>query len=178
MTVEQLALQGAFLLRPDVFRDDRGSFTEIYSEARYAEAGIREPFVQTNLSHSRRGVLRGLHGAPGMAKLVQTLSGDVYDVIVDLRKGSPTYRRWCGVTLRASEPVQLYVPAGFLHGFLALSDDVTFLYNQTALYDPSKEFGVAWNDPDLAIDWPFGGKLPILSKKDAFNPLLRDLKHL
>lgn len=177
VTVTKLALEGALSVRPEFFRDDRGSFAEIYAQSRYAEIGLQDRFIQDNLSRTRRGALRGLHGAPGMAKLVQVLTGEVYDVIVDLRHGSPTYLRWLGLTLRAQDGTQIYVPDGFVHGFLALSDDVTFLYKQTALYDPHTEFGVAWNDPDLAIAWPLDGE-PLLSAKDATNPTVRELGHL
>ena len=113
-----------------------------------------------------------------MAKLVQVLSGEAFDVIVDLRKDSPTYLQWYGHHLRASEHTQIYVPAGCLHGFLALTDDVVFLYKQSATYDPKTEFGVAWNDPDLGIEWPLDGLSPIVSPKDASNPTLRDLKYV
>ncbi|MHB8140102.1 MAG: dTDP-4-dehydrorhamnose 3,5-epimerase [Vulcanimicrobiaceae bacterium] len=176
--VVRTPIDGALLLHPRVFSDERGCFLEIFSRDRYREAGIGEPFVQDNLSSSKRGVLRGLHGDPRMSKLVQSVAGDAYDVIVDLRASSPTYRRWFGLTLRASERTQLYVPAGCLHGFLALSDETLFLYKQSALYDPACEFGVAWNDPDLAIEWPAAGSPPVLSAKDAANPTLRELGRL
>lgn len=177
MEREALPLDGSLRLRPAAFEDARGSFMEVYAEPRYRALGIAETFVQDNLSISKRGVLRGLHGDPRMAKLVQVIRGEVYDAIVDLRRESPTFRRWTGVRLKAEERTQLYIPAGFLHGFLALSDDVIFLYKQTATYDPSHEFGVAWNDPDLAIEWPLHGA-PTLSEKDAANKTLRELGYL
>jgi len=170
-----LPLDGSFLLQPQVYEDERGYFKELYAEPRYAALGIADRFVQDNLSVSRRGVLRGLHGDPRMSKLVQVLSGEAYDVLVDMRPGSPTFHRWIGVPLAGSRHTQLFIPAGFLHGFLAQSDEVVFLYKQSATYDPSTEIGVAWDDPDLAIDWPLGGLAPILSTKDAANPRLRDL---
>ena len=131
-------------------------------------------FVQDNLSLSQRLVLRGLHSDPQMAKIVQVLTGTAYDVIVDVRRESPSFMRWHAVTLRAREHTQLYIPAGCLHGFLALEDETALLYKQSAEYDPATEFGVAWNDPDLAIEWPLGGAAPILSAKDAGNPTLRE----
>jgi dTDP-4-dehydrorhamnose 3,5-epimerase len=176
MDAISLPLADSLLLQPRVFEDERGFFTEFYSQARYENAGIRDRFVQDNVSYSRRGVLRGLHGDPRMAKLVGVLRGEVFDVIVDIRAASQSYGKWFGVTLRAGEHRQLYVPHGFLHGFLALSDDVLFLYKQTAPYDPATEFGVAWDDRDLAIEWPLGGLAPILSAKDAANPPLRELR--
>jgi dTDP-4-dehydrorhamnose 3,5-epimerase len=175
MTVEPLPIAGALLVTPKIFTDDRGSFAEIFAAARYADAGITDTFVQDNLSLSRQDVLRGLHGDPRMSKLVQVLAGEAFDVIADAREGSPTYGRWHGTLLKASERRQVYVPKGCLHGFLALSQDVAFLYKQSALYDPASEFGVAWNDPDLAIEWPLGGRAPILSAKDAENPPLAAL---
>lgn len=175
MTVEPLPIAGALLVTPTVYTDARGSFAEIFSSTRYSGAGIPETFVQDNLSLSRRDVLRGLHGDPRMSKLVQVLSGEAFDVIADAREGSPTYGRWYGTLLKASERRQVYVPKGCLHGFLALSDEVAFLYKQSALYDPASEFGVAWNDSHLAIEWPLEGRSPILSAKDAVNPPLAEL---
>ncbi len=175
MHVERLPLEGSLLIRPRVFEDARGSFMELFSMPRYRGIGIANEFTQANLSRSKRGVLRGLHGSPGMAKLVQVLAGEAYDVIVDLRRESPTYLQWYGTTLGAADGAQLYVPSGFLHGFLALTDDVVFLYMQTMTYDPQQEFGVAWNDPDIAIAWPLDGDDPILSEKDARNPPLSDI---
>lgn len=173
MIVERIPVDGALVVTPNVFSDERGTFKETYAVSRYRAAGIVDSFVQDNLSTSKRGVLRGLHGDPRMAKLVQVLRGSAYDVVVDARPHSPTFRRWHGLTLRASEHTQLYIPAGCLHGFLALEDDTTLFYKQSAEYDPATEFGVAWNDPELAIAWPLEGASPILSAKDAANPTLR-----
>ncbi|HEY1977487.1 MAG TPA: dTDP-4-dehydrorhamnose 3,5-epimerase [Candidatus Baltobacteraceae bacterium] len=175
MTVEPLPIAGALLVTPKVYTDLRGSFAEIFASARYTDAGIDDAFVQDNLSISRRGVLRGLHGDPRMSKLVQVLAGEAYDVIADAREDSTTYRRWFGTLLKASERQQVYVPKGCLHGFLAVSEEVVFLYKQSALYDPAAEFGVRWDDPDLAIRWPLEGRSPILSERDAANPPLADL---
>ena len=173
MQVVPLPIDGAFTITPNVFTDERGSFRETYAASRYRDAGIRDSFVQDNLSVSRRYVLRGLHADARMAKLVQVLNGYAYDVIADVRPGSPTYLRWHGLTLRDRDHVQLYIPAGCLHGFLALDDHTVLFYKQSAEYDPATEFGIAWNDPDLAIAWPLDGHAPILSPKDAANPALR-----
>lgn len=169
-----LPLSGSFLLQLDNFADERGAFKEVYSEPRYRAAGIAETFVQDNLSRSVRGVLRGLHGDPAMAKLVQVVHGEVFDVIVDLRPASPTFGAWHGERLAAQEHRQLYIPSGFLHGFLTLSEEALFLYKQSAVYAPEREVGIAWNDPDLAIAWPLDGSRPLLSAKDRHNPTLRE----
>jgi dTDP-4-dehydrorhamnose 3,5-epimerase len=174
MEVTPLPIDGAFVFVPKEYGDDRGWFKELYASTRYRNAGVNTDFVQENLSMSHRLVLRGLHGDPKMAKLVQVLHGSAYDVIVDARPASPTFRRWFGSTLRSKEHTQLYIPAGCLHGFLALENKTLLLYKQTAEYDPAAEFGVAWNDPDLAIEWPLEGATPILSAKDAINPTLRE----
>jgi dTDP-4-dehydrorhamnose 3,5-epimerase len=175
MKVEQLPLAGALLLRPQIFSDARGFFRETYSLDRYRRCGLEETFVQDNLSLSHRNVLRGLHGDARMAKLVGVLRGRAFDVVVDVRPQSPTYGRWCARTLTAAEGLQIYVPAGFLHGFLALEDETIFGYKQSAPYDPESEFSVVWNDPDLAIEWPLAGQKPILSSRDAANPRLDSL---
>ena len=173
MEIEQLPLAGALLLTPHVFADERGFFKETYSADRYRGCGIKETFVQDNVSLSHRNVLRGLHGDARMAKLVGVLRGSAFDVIVDVRPASPTYRRWYGTTLTAGGGGQVYVPRGFLHGFLALEDETLFAYKQSAAYDPERELSVAWNDADLGIEWPLAGGLPILSRRDAASPSLR-----
>lgn len=178
MKVETLPIDGALVVRPDVFRDDRGYFKEVYSSARYHDAGIREVFLQDNVSSSCAGVLRGLHGDPRMAKLVQVIQGSAFDVLVDVRPGSSTYKHWFGIRLDAHEHTQVYIPAGCLHGFLALENDTTLLYKQSALYAPGSEIGVAWNDPDLGIEWPLDGREPLLSPKDAANRTLRELGYV
>lgn len=175
MIVQHLPFEGAFILNLRAFSDERGYFKEVYSEARYSEVGITERFVQDNISYSRHGVLRGLHADPRMSKLVEVVRGEVFDIIVDLRPSSPTYLMWQGIYLRENEHLQLYIPPNFLHGFLVLSDDVSLHYKQSAMYDPTQEFGVAWNDPDIGIEWPLEpNELPILSPKDAANPTLRE----
>jgi len=173
MQVESLSIAGARKIVPRVFGDDRGYFKEIFRASAYAELGLREPFVQENVSVSEARVLRGLHGDPRMAKLVQVLRGRAFDVIVDVRKDSPSYAQWQGVMLEGGSHAQLYIPAGCLHGFLALEDNTLLLYKQTAEYDPAREIGIAWDDPDLAIAWPLAGGAPLLSPKDAKNPTLR-----
>ena len=178
MQTTPLPISGALKIIPRVFADERGFFKETYADERYRSAGVDDAFVQDNVSLSHRFVLRGLHGDPRMAKIVQVLSGRAFDVIADIRKESPTFGRWCAVTLTAQGHEQVYIPAGCLHGFLALEDGTILSYKQSALYDPSTEVGVRWNDPDLAIGWPLYGASPALSPKDAANPTLRDLGYL
>jgi dTDP-4-dehydrorhamnose 3,5-epimerase len=173
MEIRPLPIDGALLIVPRVFSDERGYFKETYSRERYREAGIHDTFVQDNFSRSRQDVLRGLHGDPRMAKLVQVLHGSAFDVIADPRPDSPTYGRWHGEYLRADEHRQLYIPVGCLHGFLALEDDTILTYKQSATYDPAQELGVAWDDPTFAIAWPLEGRAPLLSPKDACNSSLR-----
>ena len=175
MHVEQLPVAGALALTLPAFADDRGYFKETYSLRRYRDAGIADDFLQDNVSFSHRDVLRGLHGARGMSKLVSVLAGEAYDVIVDVRPESPTRGRWHAETLKAGEHRQIYVPAGCLHGFLALSDDTIFLYKQSALYDPAAEFGVRFDDPELGVAWPIEPGGAVVSAKDAANPSARSL---
>ena len=156
---------------PEVFEDERGFFKETYSTAKYRALGLSDEFVQDSVSFSRRNVIRGLHYDVRMSKLVQVLRGRIFDVIVDLREGSPTSLRWQGFELSADNHRQLYVPAGFAHGFLALTDDVIFSYKHGALHDPAHERSVRWDDPTLAIAWPLAGD-PILSAKDRAAPPL------
>ena len=175
MDVQLLPISGALRITPATFPDARGYFKETYSRDRYRAAGVSEEFVQENVSVSHRLVLRGLHCAPGMAKLVQVLRGSAYDVVVDVRRDSSTFLKWHGVVLSEREHTQLYIPSGCLHGFLALEDATTLAYKQSATYDPAVEVGVRWDDPDILIDWPLGGSDPVLSAKDSANPSLRDL---
>jgi dTDP-4-dehydrorhamnose 3,5-epimerase len=174
MQVEPLSIAGALKIVPRAYADDRGYFKEVFRSSSYANLGLRDPFVQDNVSASKARVLRGLHGDVRMAKLVQILRGSAFDVVVDLREESPSYLQWTSVTLDATSHAQLYIPAGCLHGFLALEDDTLLTYKQTAEHDAAAEIGVAWNDPDLAIAWPLDGRPPILSAKDAANPTLRE----
>jgi dTDP-4-dehydrorhamnose 3,5-epimerase len=151
---------------PDVFPDARGFFKETFSRNKYAALGMSDDWVQDSVSRSRRNVIRGMHIDARMAKLVQALKGTIYDVIVDMRDGSPTYKRWEGFVLSDDNHRQLYVPAGFAHGFLAQSDDVIVMYKMSAHYDPAYESGLRWNDQSVGIAWPLDGE-PLLSPKDA-----------
>lgn len=176
MNVRKTDIEGPLIIEPDVFSDDRGSFTETYNEVRYAEAGIPDVFVQDNLSVSRKGVLRGLHfQSPPHAqgKLVQVLRGRVFDVAVDIREGSPTFGRHVSVELSAENHRQFFIPVGFAHGFLALEDDTVFQYKCTDVYAPEQDGGIRYDDPTLGIAWPDGPYL--VSDKDRRQPLLRDL---
>ncbi|RYZ42892.1 MAG: dTDP-4-dehydrorhamnose 3,5-epimerase [Myxococcaceae bacterium] len=175
MKVTPLELPEVLLVEPKVFGDDRGFFLESYHAKRYADAGIAGPFVQDNLSRSVKGTLRGLHFQEPHAqgKLVQCLSGAVWDVAVDVRRGSPTFGRWVAAELSFENKRQLWVPPGFAHGFCVLSDSADFFYKCTALYSPETERSVLWNDPDLAIPWPVAGE-PLLSGKDKQAPRLKD----
>lgn len=176
MRVEPLPIAGALLLALTAHEDARGRFTETYAAERYRLAGIDEIFIQDNVSTSRRGVLRGLHGdRRRQSKLVGVLRGSVYDAVVDVRGDSATYGRWCGVVLDAAQPRQIYVPPGCLHGYLALTDDVLFLYKQSAPYDPDCELAVRYDDPDINVEWPLGAGSPQLSPRDAGAPPARAL---
>ena len=174
MKISETELPGVLLLEPKRFGDDRGFFMELFHEKRYAEAGIPGPFVQDNFSRSAKGILRGLHFQQPHAqgKLVQVFAGTVYDVAVDIRRGSPTFGRWVGMELSADNRRQLWVPAGFAHGFCVLSESADFHYKCTDFYSPASEHGIAWNDPDLGIPWPV--KSPLLSPKDSAAPRLKD----
>jgi dTDP-4-dehydrorhamnose 3,5-epimerase len=175
MQIVETSLAGVLLIKPRVFGDPRGFFVETYSARRYADAGIAAPFVQDNLSRSQRGVLRGLHLQHpfGQGKLVSVPEGEVFDVVVDVRVGSPTFGRWFGATLSGENQHQVYVPPGFAHGFCALRDDTLFSYKCTELYHPETELGVRWDDPDIGITWPLDA--PALSKKDLQYPRLREI---
>jgi dTDP-4-dehydrorhamnose 3,5-epimerase len=161
------SLPGMFILEPRVFSDERGFFLESYNEKVMAEAGIEERFVQDNHSCSRRNVLRGLHYQIKQAqgKLVRVVEGEVLDVAVDLRRSSPTFRRWEAVRLSGENMRMLWLPAGFAHGFRAISDKTHVQYKATDCYSPEHERTLAWNDPDLKIDWQLEGE-PIVSAKD------------
>ncbi|MBQ7625851.1 MAG: dTDP-4-dehydrorhamnose 3,5-epimerase [Rhodocyclaceae bacterium] len=168
-------LDGALIIEPRVFGDARGFFMESWNARRYREAGIDEQFVQDNVSRSVRGVLRGLHvqHPQGQGKLVQVLTGEVFDVAVDIRRGSPTYGQWEGVTLSEENRRQFYIPPGFAHGFCVLSDSALFSYKCTEFYAPENEVSIRWDDPDIGIEWPVDS--PILSAKDLAAIRLCDL---
>jgi dTDP-4-dehydrorhamnose 3,5-epimerase len=176
MKVLETEIPGVLLIEPQLFGDERGWFMETWQQARYAEHGIAGPFVQDNQAYSRRGVLRGLHiqHPYGQGKLVQVIQGEVFDVAVDVRRGSPHFGRWVGAVLSGENRHQLYVPAGFAHGYCVLSEAALFSYKCTDLYHPETQFSIRWNDPGLAIEWPLAGE-PILADKDRDAPLLSEL---
>ena len=175
MTVISSKLSGALIIEPKVFGDDRGYFFEAFHAGRYKDHGLDGPWVQDNLSKSRKGVLRGLHiqnpGAQG--KLVSVVVGEVYDVAVDIRLGSPTFGQWEAVVLNEKNKRQYFVPAGMAHGFVVTSDEAIFSYKCTDIYQPENEFTLLWNDPDLCIPWPIHD--PQLSAKDVQGLRLKDL---
>ena len=177
MKATPLAIPDVYLIEPQVFGDDRGFFFESFNHAKF-ESAIGRPvsFVQDNHSKSVMGVLRGLHlqTPQPQGKLVRVVQGEVFDVAVDVRQGSPTYGQWVGERLSATNKKQLWVPEGLAHGFLVLSEAAEFLYKTTDYYAPQYDHCIAWDDPALGIDWPLEG-LPILSVKDAKGRLLQDL---
>lgn len=177
MQIIETPLVGALILEPKVFGDERGFFLESWNRERFAQAGLDIDFVQDNHSRSSRGVLRGLHFQnPGpQGKLVRVVSGAVYDVAVDLRRSSPTFGQWTGVELSAANHRMFWVPEGFAHGFLTLEDGTDFLYKCRGAYAPEAEHSLAWDDPDVGIDWPLGGIDPIVSAKDANGAALADV---
>jgi dTDP-4-dehydrorhamnose 3,5-epimerase len=168
-------LPEVILVEPDVYRDPRGFFLETYHERKYSEHGIRGPLVQDNHSHSRRGTLRGLHAQirRPQGKLVRATLGEMFDVAVDIRRGSPTFARWFGAVLSGVNFAQLWIPPGFAHGFCVLSETVHVEYKCTDFYDPTDELAVAWNDPAIGVAWPIEN--PVLSAKDQNAPRLADL---
>lgn len=171
------SLDGVFMLEPKAFGDARGFFFESYNARKFeAATGTRPTFVQDNHSRSGRGVLRGLHYQvrQPQGKLVRVAAGEVFDVAVDIRKSSPTFGKWYGHVLSAENKLQLWIPAGFAHGFLVLSESADFLYKTTDYWAPEHERCIAWNDPDLAIDWPLAGMTPLVSAKDAQGVAFRN----
>ena len=173
---EQTKLSGVVIIKPQVFGDSRGYFMETYKKGPFAEAGITGEFVQDNESSSTKGVLRGLHFQKNhtQGKLVRVTKGEVFDVAVAVRPGSATYGQWTGVKLSDENKFMFYVPAGFAHGFLVLSETASFVYKCTDVYDPASEGGIPWNDPDIGVEWP---KLDIeykTSPKDGEHPKFRD----
>jgi dTDP-4-dehydrorhamnose 3,5-epimerase len=175
MKVETTKLPGVLRITPDVFEDQRGLFFEAFRAERYAEHGIPAQFAQDSVSRSRHGVLRGLHfqWPNAQGKLVYVLQGEVFDVAVDVRPDSKTFRRWVGHRLSAENREQLWIPPGFAHGFCVLSEQALFAYKCTTSYDAKSEQAIRWNDPDLRIDWPV--RTPMLSPKDVAAPLLREI---
>ncbi len=175
MKAIETSLPGCVVIEPQVFGDSRGFFYESYNEAKYREAGIDRKFVQSNVSRSARGVLRGLHyqWPHPQGKLVSVLEGEVYDVAVDIRRGSPTFGQWTGVMLTADNHRHFWIPEGFAHGFCVVSEFATFSYQCTDLYHAPADGGIRWNDPAIGIDWPISN--PLLSDKDSKAPLLADV---
>jgi dTDP-4-dehydrorhamnose 3,5-epimerase len=176
VNVIETEIPGVLIIEPKVFGDARGWFMESWQVERYADLGIPSRMVQDNQAYSRRGILRGLHvQCPyPQGKLVQVLSGEVYDVAVDIRRGSPWFGRWVGATLSGENRRQLWVPAGFAHGYLVTGADALFTYKCTDLYHPETEVSLSWNDPDIGVAWPLDGE-PLLSDKDRNGALLRDI---
>jgi dTDP-4-dehydrorhamnose 3,5-epimerase len=172
----ETSLPGVYELRPVVHRDSRGALLETYHRAKFADLGIKDTFLQDNHSISSRGTLRGLHYQfpHAQAKLCRVIEGEALDVAVDIRVGSPYFGKWTSVRLSAKEQNQIYIPAGFAHGFLALTETVQFLYKCSDYYAPSDEYGILWNDPALAIEWRVSS--PALSQRDAKNPKLADVQ--
>lgn len=177
MNVSTTALPGVLLVEPIVHRDSRGFFLETYQRERYYQAGIAVDFVQDNHSSSLQGTLRGLHAQlePGQAKLVRVIEGEIFDVAVDIRRGSPTFGRSVGVRLSAANQRQLYIPPGFAHGFYVVTPVAQMIYKCSALYRPQGEIAVRWDDPEIGIPWPLDPAVPVLlSERDKAAPLLGD----
>ncbi len=176
-TFTETEIEGVYLIDVKTFTDERGYFMETYKEPEFRAAGLDYTFVQDNQSASRRGVLRGLHFQKNypQAKLVRVIRGEVFDVAVDLRKGSGTYGRWVGAVLSGENRRQMLIPRGFAHGFLVLSETAEFAYKCDQVYHPEDEGGLLWNDPDIGIVWPEAGEL-LLSEKDKKNPTLAQTK--
>ncbi|RLB10630.1 MAG: dTDP-4-dehydrorhamnose 3,5-epimerase [Deltaproteobacteria bacterium] len=172
---KKLRIPELILIEPKVFTDKRGFFLESYKYSDFKKMGIEAHFLQDNHSYSKKGVIRGLHyqnPPKAQGKLVRVIAGEVFDVAVDIRKGSPTYGKWEAVILSADNKRMLYIPAGFAHGFCVLSESAEVLYKSTDEYAPEYEAGIVWNDPDINIDWPI--KDPILSEKDLSLPVLKN----
>ena len=176
-TFNETEIEGVYIIDVKKYGDNRGYFMETYKEADFKAAGLDYNFVQDNQSKSKAGVLRGLHFQKTFpqAKLVRCWEGEVFDVAVDLRAGSPTYGKWEGVVLSAEKGNMFMIPRGFAHGFVVLSETATFAYKCDELYHPEDEGGIMWNDPEIGIEWPYKGEV-LLSEKDKTHPALRDSK--
>jgi len=176
MKSRETTIPGVLVIEPSLFGDERGWFMETYQRGRYVELGLPADFVQDNLAFSTRGVLRGLHvqHPHGQGKLVQVLLGEVFDVAVDIRVGSPTFGKWEAAMLVAEAHNQFYIPSGFAHGYYVLSDSALFNYKCTDNYHPETQFSIRWDDPDIGIEWPLGPE-PLLADKDRDAPLLREV---
>lgn len=179
INVIKTKIEGLVILEPSVFGDDRGYFMETYNEEEFHKVGLTMKFVQDNESKSSKGVLRGLHFQRkfSQGKLVRVTKGEVYDVGVDLRNGSPTYGQWAGVLLTDKNKTMFYVPEGFAHGFLVVSDEAVFNYKCTNLYAPEFDGGIRWNDPEIGVEWPLDEiKEVLLSEKDQQLPFLSEIR--
>jgi dTDP-4-dehydrorhamnose 3,5-epimerase len=177
MKIIETPLKGVLIIEPRVFDDARGYFYESYNKVKFTEAGIGVDFVQDNQSLSQRGAVRGLHGQAepfAQGKLVRVINGKALDVALDIRKGSPTYGKHFSIELSGENKRQLWIPAGFLHGFSTLEDDTVFTYKVNNYYDKASEIGVLWNDPDLGIDWGIDQNTALLSPKDELLPKFKD----
>ena len=177
MELIKTSIDGLLIIKPDVFKDDRGYFFESYNKERFAKAGLMMDFVQDNESKSDKGVLRGLHFQKppyAQGKLVRVIKGSVMDVAVDLRKDSPTYGKWESVVLTEENKLQFWIPEGFAHGFGTLEDDTIFAYKCTNVYNKESEGSLLWNDPDINIEWNIEN--PILSEKDKISPLFKNFE--
>jgi dTDP-4-dehydrorhamnose 3,5-epimerase len=171
----ETGLDGVIIIEPDIFRDDRGFFLETFHQRKYEEGGIRRSFVQDNWSHSRRGTVRGLHYQlrNPQAKLIYVVKGEIFDVVVDIRKASPSFGMSFSTALSSEKCSQIFVPEGFAHGFCVLSEEAEVVYKCSDFYAPGDEYGILWCDPALGIKWPVTE--PILSRKDKGYPLLKDV---
>jgi dTDP-4-dehydrorhamnose 3,5-epimerase len=175
LNIIETSLPGVILIETVAFRDHRGFFRETYHKDKYADIGIDKDFVQDNHSFSRQGTLRGLHYqfVHSQGKMVYAVRGEIFDVAVDIRLGSPTFGRWAGFDLSAENGHQVYIPAGFAHGFYVLSETADVVYKCTDFYTPGDDFGILWSDPSIGIDWP--SESPLLSEKDSENPKLDEV---
>ena len=173
MNIVETAIPGVLIIEPRVFGDDRGFFMESWNQAAFGAAGLDLAFVQDNHSRSSKGVLRGLHfqNPNAQGKLVRVVNGGVYDVVVDVRRSSPTFGKWVGVELSAANKRMFWVPPGLAHGFVTLEDGTDFLYKCTALFDPASEHCLLWNDPEIGIEWPDVGPVQLSAKDHQGKPL-------
>ncbi len=176
-TFKPTKIKDVYVIEPKVFGDNRGYFMETYKKEDFDNAGLKYNFVQDNQSKSKKGVLRGLHYQKHFpqAKLVRVISGEVFDVAVDLRKNSPTYGQWVGEILTSENKKMLMIPRGFAHGFMVLSEEAEFTYKCDEVYHPEDEGGIMWNDPDVGVEWPSDVE-PLLSEKDQKHPRLKESK--
>ena len=176
-TFKETKIKGVYIIEPQVFGDNRGYFMETYRKEEFDKAGLKYNFVQDNQSKSKKGVLRGLHYQKKypQAKLVRVISGEVFDVAIDLRKDSPTYGQWVGEVLSSENKKMLMVPRGFAHGFMVLSETAEFIYKCDEVYHPEDEGGIMWNDPEVGVKWPSDIE-PLLSDKDQKHPSLKESK--